>query len=126
MADALASLPPDVVATEGPRGRILVIDDEPDIREGLEALLAGENYHVTLASNATEGLKRLEAAPFDLVLLDLMMPDKSGMQVLEEGRARDQETPIFMMTPYGPVGFRGPALNRAAQHDLPNPCEPER
>ena len=63
MADTLANLPPDVVTAEASRGRILVIDDEPDIRESLEALLTGENYHVELAGNATEGLKRLEAPP---------------------------------------------------------------
>ena len=62
-----------------------------------------EGYRVELAANATEGLKRLEASAYDLVLLDLMMPDKSGMQVLEEIRARDRETPIFMITAYGSV-----------------------
>ena len=85
------------------RGRILVIDDEPDIRESLEALLSSEDYRVELAANATEGLKRLETSTYDLVLLDLMMPDKSGMEVLEEIRARDRETPIFMITAYGSV-----------------------
>ncbi|MGH9559197.1 MAG: response regulator, partial [Bryobacteraceae bacterium] len=75
MADTLANLPPDVLAPEPVRGRILVIDDEPDIRESLEALLTSENYQVDLAANAAEGLKRMEASAYDLVLLDLMMPD---------------------------------------------------
>src|SRR5579862_2159539 len=101
MASVMANLPPDVLTEETSRGRILVIDDEPDIRESLEVLLSGERYDVALAPNATEGLKRLETAPYDLVLLDLMMPDKSGMQVLEEVRSRDLETPIFMLTAYG-------------------------
>ena len=56
----------------------MVVDDEPDIRESLEALLSGENYQVELAANATEGLRRLESTAYDLVLLDLMLPDKSG------------------------------------------------
>ena len=100
----LPDLPPDVLdAGDAVRGHILVIDDEPDIRESLEALLSSENYRVELAANATEGLKRLEGSTYDLVLLDLMMPDKSGMQVLEEIRARDRETPIFMITAYGSV-----------------------
>ncbi len=86
MADAVAQFPPDIASAETSRGRILVIDDEPDIRESLEALLTGENYRVELAANATEGLKKLETSSYDLVLLDLMMPDKSGMQVLEEIR----------------------------------------
>ncbi len=113
MSEALANLPPDVIEAEHSRGRILVIDDEPDIRESLEALLSEEGYHVELAANATEGLKRLESSSYDLVLLDLMMPDKSGMQVLEEIRARDRETPIFLITAYGSVrGRRGRAEAR--------------
>ncbi len=84
------SQPPDAA-----RGRILVIDDEPDIRDSLgRALLASENYRVELAANATEGLKRLEGSAYDLVLLDLMMPDKSGMQVLRgspDARPRDAD-----------------------------------
>src|SRR5580692_7462594 len=100
MAGTLVNLPPDVVSAETSRGRILVIDDEPDIRESLEALLSSEGYQVELAANATTGLNRLEASLYDLVLLDLMMPDKSGMQVLQEVRVRDRETPICMITAY--------------------------
>ena len=88
----LPTLPPDQLEQTAP-GRILVVDDEPDIRESLEVLLSSEGFDVTLAQNATEGLKRLDSSSYDLVLLDLMMPDKSGMQVLEEVRARDTETP---------------------------------
>src|SRR5215468_731586 len=99
----VANLPPDVITDHPARGRILVIDDEPDIRESLEALLTGENYTVELAQNATDGQRRMESSSYDLVLLDLMMPDKSGMQVLEEVRVRDQETPIFMLTAYGSI-----------------------
>src|SRR5437764_6723312 len=96
-------LPPDVLSPDAAPGRILVIDDEPDIRESLELLLTAENYRVELAVNATEGLKKLESSAYDLVILDLMMPDKSGMQVLEEIRQRDRETPVFMLTSYGSV-----------------------
>src|SRR6476646_3381313 len=85
------------------RGKVLVIDDELDIREGLELLLTSEGYTAELAQNATEGLQRLESGTYDLVLLDLMMPDRSGMEVLQEVRQRDRETPIFMITAYGSV-----------------------
>ena len=113
MADTVANFPPDVLTEDAARGRILVIDDEPDIRDSLEALLSSENYRVELAANATEGLKRLEGSAYDLVLLDLMMPDKSGMQVLEEVRQRDRETPIFMITAYGSVEVAVAALKHA-------------
>jgi len=119
----LMNLPPDVLADETSRGRVLVIDDEPDIRESLEALLSQEGYQVGLAGNAAEGLKRLETGLYDLVLLDLMMPDKSGMQVLEEIRARDQDTPIFMITAYGSIEVAIDALKRGASDYFSKPWD---
>src|SRR5947209_18861919 len=94
------ALPADRVSPPE-RRRILVIDDEADIREGLELLLIGENYLVDLAENATTGLQRFESGHYDLVLLDLMMPDRSGMEVLADIRERDKDTPVFMLTAYG-------------------------
>jgi len=126
MAHTVANFPPDVLTGAAARGRILVIDDEPDIRDSLEALLSSENYRVELAANATEGLKRLESSAYDLVLLDLMMPDKSGMQVLEEIRTRDRETPIFMITAYGSVEVAVAALKRGANDYFPKPWDNEK
>ncbi|HLK20379.1 MAG TPA: sigma-54 dependent transcriptional regulator [Bryobacteraceae bacterium] len=126
MASAIANLPPDVLDPEISRGRILVIDDEPDIRESLEALLSQEGYRVELAANATEGLKRLEASAYDMVLLDLMMPDKSGLQVLDEVRARDLETPIFMITAYGSVEVAVQALKHGASDYFSKPWDNEK
>ena len=77
------ALPADRVSPPDKRC-ILVIDDEADIRESLEFLLTSENYLVDLAENATQGLERFESGTHDLILLDLMMPDRSGMEVLAE------------------------------------------
>ena len=96
------------------RGKILVIDDEEAIREGLEMLLLTEGYSVDLAVNGTEGVRKLENQAFDLVLLDLMMPDISGMEVLSTVRQRDRETPIFMITAYGSVEAAVKALKLGA------------
>jgi len=126
MADATASYPPEILVGNAARGSILVIDDEPDIRESLEALLAGESYRVDLAPNATDGQRLLESSSYDLVLLDLMMPDKSGMQVLEEIRMRDQETPVFMITAYGSVQVAVDALKRGANDYFPKPWDNEK
>jgi DNA-binding NtrC family response regulator len=125
MATAM-NLPPDVLSPDASPGRILVIDDEPDIRDSLEALLTAERYRVDLAANATEGLKRLESSTYDLVLLDLMMPDKSGMQVLEEVRQRDNETPIFLITAYGSIEVAVQALKRGANDYFPKPWDNEK
>src|SRR5487761_2561478 len=119
--------PPDTTGTEkSSRGRILVIDDEPDIRESLEALLSLEGYRVDLAFNATEGLKKLETSTYDLVLVDLMMPDKSGMEVLEEIRLRDRETPLFMITAYGSLEVAVEALKRGANDYFAKPWDNEK
>ncbi|HLK62545.1 MAG TPA: sigma-54 dependent transcriptional regulator [Bryobacteraceae bacterium] len=108
------------------RGRVLVIDDELDIREGLELLLTTEGYLVELAQNATEGLHKLENHSYDLVLLDLMMPDRSGMEVLEEVRGRDRETPIFMITAYGSVEAAVHALKLGASDYFSKPWDNEK
>ena len=126
MASSVPDLPPDVGSEAASRGHILVIDDEPDIRESLEILLSAEGYRVDLAPNATEGLKRLENSTFDLVLLDLMMPDKSGMQVLEEIRGRDRETPVFLITAYGSVEVAVEALKHGANDYFSKPWDNEK
>ncbi|MBV9266516.1 MAG: sigma-54-dependent Fis family transcriptional regulator [Acidobacteriaceae bacterium] len=116
------ALPADRV-TAPDRRRILVIDDEADIRESLELLLTGEGYLVELAENAAAGLHRFDAGVYDLVLLDLMMPDRSGMDVLADIRDRDKETPIFMLTAYGSVEVAVRALKSGANDYFAKPWD---
>ncbi len=108
------------------RGTVLVVDDESDIREGLELLLTSEGYSVELAQNATEGLRKMESGRYDLVLLDLMMPDRSGMDVLREVRQRDKQTPIFMITAYGSVEAAVNALKLGANDYFSKPWDNEK
>ncbi len=108
------------------KGRILVIDDELDIREGLELLLTSEGYVVELAQNGSEGIQKLEKQSYDLVLLDLMMPDRSGMDVLQEVRGRDRETPVFMITAYGSVEAAVNALKLGANDYFSKPWDNEK
>ncbi len=61
-----------------PKGSILVVDDEAEIREGLELLLESEGYAVATAETGEAGLARLEEQPFDLLLLDVSLPDRNG------------------------------------------------
>jgi len=118
---------PEELLGEAAKGRILIIDDEADIRESLEALLTLDGrYTVDQSANATEGLKQLESGNYDLVLLDLMMPDRSGMEVLEEVRQRDVETPIFMITAYGSVEVAVEALKRGANDYFAKPWDNEK
>jgi DNA-binding NtrC family response regulator len=108
------------------RGRILIIDDEADIRESLETLLSLEGYLVEEAVNGTDGLRKLEQSNYDLVLLDLMMPDRSGMEVLKEVRERDTETPICMITAYGSVEVAVNAIKAGAQDYFSKPWDNEK
>jgi DNA-binding NtrC family response regulator len=115
------------IPTPGSKGKILVIDDELDIREGLYDLLTLEGgYTVELAHNGTEGLHKLEGAAYDLVLLDLMMPDMSGMDVLRLVRKTDGETPIFMITAYGSVEAAVDALKLGANDYFSKPWDNEK
>jgi DNA-binding NtrC family response regulator len=108
-----------------PKGRIL-IDDEEDIRESLETLLTLEGYSVELAPLANAGLRRMEQSTYDLVLLDLMMPDKSGMEVLAEVRQRDRATPIFLITAYGSIDVAVQALKSGANDYFSKPWDNEK
>jgi DNA-binding NtrC family response regulator len=116
----------DVPSAIAQKGRILVIDDEADIRESLETLLSLEGYAVELAQSANEGLRKLESGNYDLILLDLMMPDRSGMEVLHEVRERDAETPIFMITAYGSVEVAVNALKSGATDYFSKPWDNEK
>ncbi len=115
-------------AAPGPltRGRILVIDDEADIRESLQTLLDIEGYTVHLADCATEGLRKIEAGIYDLILLDLMMPDRSGLDLLGDIRARDIETPVFLITAYGSVEVAVQALKSGASDYFSKPWDNEK
>jgi DNA-binding NtrC family response regulator len=119
-------LPPDSISTDSFKGRILVIDDEADIRESLDALLSMEGYVVELAHNATDGLRKVEGGNYDLILLDLMMPDRSGMEVLHDIRERDIDTPVFMITAYGSVEVAVSALKNGASDYFSKPWDNEK
>ncbi len=116
------NLPVDRVSAPE-RRRILVVDDEADIRESLEFLLTSENYSVDLAENAASGLHKFESGSYDLILLDLMMPDRSGLEVLTDIRERDKETPVFMLTAYGSVEVAVRALKSGANDYFAKPWD---
>ena len=85
------------------RKRVLVADDEPSIVTALEFLLSREGYEVQVARNGEEALRLVESAPPDLVLLDVMMPLKSGHEVCQRIRSRPEwrDVKIVMLTAKG-------------------------
>jgi len=104
---------------------ILVIDDEDVVRDVLERLLSRSGYQVTCAATAAEGIERLDAGEFHLLLLDLMLPDRSGMEVLSEALARRPEQMVVMMTAFATVESAVAAMRAGAQHYLTKPFKNE-
>jgi DNA-binding NtrC family response regulator len=82
---------------------LVIIDDEEIIRDALQALLSGEGYDVASAATGQDGIDLLARRPADAVLLDLMLPDKNGLEVLEEIRRFDDELPVVMITAFGTI-----------------------
>jgi len=80
------------------KGSVLVVDDELDIREGLDMLLTGAGYAVELAQNGIEGIQKMSARGYDLVLLDLMMPGMSGSEILRRLRAAKKDVPVLILS----------------------------
>lgn len=81
--------------------KVLIVDDEPAMRQGLKDNLEFEGYEVYLAENGSEGLKLLLAGSYDLVLLDVMMPEMSGLDVCRKVRESGVSTPIILLTAKG-------------------------
>jgi len=109
-------------------GRILVVDDEPHIRRILTALLGMEGFEVKLARDGTEGLRVWENGTFDLVILDLIMPGASGLEVLAKIRSnRERGTiPVIILTAKGQDTDRQAALAGGADDFLTKPFSPKK
>jgi len=104
-----------------PRGSILVVDDEAEIREGLEELLSSENFEVSVAETGEAGLRKLEEHPFDLMLLDVSLPDRNGIDLLREIRGRDPHLAIILITAFGSIDMARAAFKSGAQDYITKP-----
>ncbi len=118
---------PEVPTTPGGR-RILVVDDEPHIRRVLGAILDKSGYEVRTASDGTEGLHEFGSGDVDLVILDLMMPGTSGLEILSKIRtdARGADTPVIILTAKGQDTDRDAALAGGANDFLTKPFSPKK
>src|SRR6202453_4047628 len=107
-------------------GAVLIIDDEAAIRESLETLLELEGYGVESAASGEEGLARLGERSFDLVLLDLALPDRNGMDLLSEIHLQDPGLSIIMVTAYGTVENAVKAMQAGAANFVQKPWDNEK
>jgi DNA-binding NtrC family response regulator len=105
---------------------VLIIDDEAAIRESLQTLLELEGYDADSAANGEEGIAKLGDRPFDLVLLDLALPDRNGLDLLPEIRAIDPQLSVIMITAYGTVEDAVRAMQSGAANFLQKPWDNEK
>ena len=83
--------------------RILVVDDEPTVRESCRRILGERGYDVETAASGQEGMNRATCGYFDCVLIDLRMPDLDGMDIVRTMRRSRQGTAVVIITGYGTV-----------------------
>ena len=101
--------------------RVLVVDDEPAVRDALERALGLEGYEVELADNGLDALRSLAGAPPDLVVLDVLMPEVDGLEVSRRLRRTGDRTPILMLTARDEVSDRVAGLDAGADDYVVKP-----
>src|SRR5262249_25250358 len=107
-------------------GSVLIIDDEAEIRESLQTLLELEGFEVETANSGEAGLLLTGERPSDLVLLDLPLPGRNGMEVLSEVRGHDPPLPVIMITAYGTVENAVRAMQSGAVNFVQKPWDNEK
>jgi signal transduction histidine kinase len=107
------------------KGAILVVDDELGIRRGCQRVLEPEGYGVQTAASLQEAQQKIQAQSFDLVLLDIMMPDGRGMDLLDPIQEQDPETVIIIITGYATIELAVEAIKGGAYNFIAKPFTPD-
>ena len=105
-------------------GHILVVDDDDGIRMLVKKYLNENNFLVTTSENAEDAFKKIEIIKFDLIVLDIMMPGKSGLEFIKDYKGK-LETPIILLTAKGQPDERVEGLEVGADDYLPKPFDPK-
>ena len=103
---------------------ILVVDDDEGIRTLVKKYLNENNYLVTTANSAEDAFKKIQIIKFDLIILDIMMPGKSGLEFIKENQKK-LNTPVILLTAKGEANERVEGLEVGADDYLPKPFEPK-
>ncbi len=103
---------------------ILVVDDDDGIRALVKKYLNENNFLVTTANNAEDAAEKIDIIEFDLIILDIMMPGKNGLEFIQENKKK-LHTPIILLTAKGEATERVEGLEIGADDYLPKPFEPK-
>ena len=103
---------------------ILVVDDDEGIRTLVKKYLNENNYLVTTANSAEDAFEKIQIIKFDLIILDIMMPGKSGLEFIKENQKK-LDTPVILLTAKGEADERVEGLEVGADDYLPKPFEPK-
>ncbi|MEE4270295.1 MAG: sigma-54 dependent transcriptional regulator [Thermoanaerobaculales bacterium] len=106
-------------------GSVLVIDDEPVLQDVLGTLLRGAGFEYLGATSAADGMQLLREEDVDVVLLDLMLPDRPGLDLLPEIKTHDSQLPVVVITAYSSVESAIEAMRLGAFHYVPKPFKNE-
>jgi DNA-binding NtrC family response regulator len=106
--------------------RVLIVDDEEGVREGLRTLLQREGLHVETAGSAEDGARRLESRSFDIVFLDLNLPGADGLSMLGKFRRGTPPADVVILTGYGTVANTVEAMRKGASDVIEKPFGPDR
>jgi two-component system, OmpR family, alkaline phosphatase synthesis response regulator PhoP len=106
-------------------GHILIVDDEASLRQTLARILQRAGFEVTTSSNGGEALSLLSQHPFDLVYLDIRMPDMNGLEVLQMIHAKSPDLPVILLTAQPDLNSAVEALRRGAMDYLLKPLKPQ-
>jgi len=107
------------------RAQILVVDDDKTMRDACHQILARQGFQVEQAASARQGLGLLEKSSFDVILLDLVMPDLEGLETLKRIKALDANCEVIIITGYGSIPTAVEAMKAGAFHFLSKPFAPD-
>ena len=114
--------PPEFATVEADAMRILIVEDEPDLRSGLARALRDEGYAVDAADNGEDGLFNAEGTDYDAIVLDVMMPGIDGWEVLRRLR-QTKKTPVLMLTARDAARDRVKGLDTGADDYVVKPFD---
>ncbi len=120
-SDSIAALPPSAAPRNAPAMRILIVEDEKKTASFIRKSLQAAGFVVDMLHDGNEALAAIEHTPFDVVVLDIMLPGRDGLSIVRQMRERGLKTPVMLLTARSQVSEKVEGLNAGADDYLPKP-----